>query len=106
MNIIMSSPNQKSNAPSFIGLARKVKQEDTKTQNIVSTSNKGYNDELTSYLYLVDFYKKLEDVENEVMKAYRYFCTQFYIPSMRYNFNGVLDQMDPPPYITVTPIPV
>lgn len=106
MNVIMSSPNQKNNAPSFIGIAQNLKKEDKKTQEIITAANKGYNNELVTYLYLVDFYKKLESVENGVMEVYRYYCDSTYtLDILKAIFNGVLIMMDKPAYITVTPVP-
>lgn len=106
MNVIMSSPNQKSNAPSFIGIAQNLKKEDKKTQETITAANKGYNNELVTYLYLVDFYKKLESVENGVMEVYRHYCDSTYtLPILKAAFNSVLILMDKPAYITVTPVP-
>lgn len=105
MNIIMSSPNQKNNVPSFIGLTQKLNQKDKQTKAKVSEINSGYNQTLYFLQYLMDYYKTLEKVENDLADVAKVFCNMSYVrPRFKPTFNWVLESMDAP-YITVTPIP-
>lgn len=104
MNIVMSSSNQSNNVPSFIGLTQRLDLKDKQTKEKVADINNGYNETLYSLQYLMDYYKTLEKVENDLVSAAKVFCSMNYVKA-RYKtiFNWVLESMDAP-YITVTPI--
>lgn len=104
MNVIMSSPTQNSNAPSFLGLAKSLDKKDKETKETVASISSEYNKKLSSLLYLQKYLKTLEQVENDVLTIQKGFLSTTWANSEDKNsFNRRLQQMDAE-YITVTPI--
>lgn len=106
MNVVMSSPTQNSNAPSFIGLAKRLDIQDKELKEKVAAINKLYNEKVASMLYMLDFLKTLEKIENDVLTIQRGFLSTTYAnPADKGSFNTRLEYMGAP-YISVQPIPV
>lgn len=104
MNIIMSSPAQTSNAPSIIGLVKKIDAKIEETKANVSSTNEAYNQAIYSLLYLVDFYAKLETVENDIFSIQKGYLNNGWVSaSDKTAFNTQLKEADAE-YITVSPI--
>ena len=105
MNVVMSSPTQNSNAPSFIGLAKKLDIQDKELKEKVAVINKLYNEKVASMLYMLDYLKILEKVENDVLTIQRGFLNSSYAnPADKSSFNYRLKVIGAP-YISVQPIP-
>lgn len=104
MNIVMSSPSQSSNAPSVIGLVKKIDAEVEGVKAKIVSDNEAYNQALYSLLYLVDFYRKLETVENDVFSIQKGYLNNGWVSaSDKTAFNNNLKEADAE-YITVTAI--
>ena len=105
MNVVMSTPTQNSNAPSFIGLAKKLDIQDKELKEKVEAINKVYNEKVASMLYMLDYLKILEKVENDVLTIQRGFLNSSYAnPADKSSFNYRLEVIGAP-YISVQPIP-
>lgn len=106
MNVVMSSPTQNSNAPSFIGLAKRLDIQDKELNEKVAAINKVYNGKVASMLYMLAYLKTLEKMENDVLTIQRGFLsTTWANPGDKSSFNYRLEVMGAP-YISVQPIPL
>jgi hypothetical protein len=106
MNVVMSSPVQNSNAPSFIGLAKRLDIQDKELKEKVAAINKLYNEKVASMLYMLAYLKTLEKIENDVLTIQRGFLSTTYAnPGDKSSFNTRLELIGAP-YISVQPIPV
>lgn len=106
MNVVMSSPTQNSNAPSFIGLAKRLDIQDKELKEKVAAINKLYNEKVASMLYMLAYLKTLEKIENDVLTIQRGFLSTTYAnPADKSSFNYRLELIGAP-YISVQPIPV